>query len=191
MEERPKLQKGLDSKTFRNYYYLKQELVDFCKEEGLSSSGGKLELTERIATYLETGKKTTTITKRVKAIVSTEPITKESIIEVNFVCSQRHRAFFEQEIGKAFSFNVKFQNWLKENAGKTYQDAIVAYAQIKQESKNKTKKIDKQFEYNTYIRDFFADNKGKTLKEVIQCWNYKKSQPGSNAYEKSDLNILS
>lgn len=29
MSERPKLDKNLDGKTFREFYYLKEELVDF------------------------------------------------------------------------------------------------------------------------------------------------------------------
>ena len=37
--ERPALNKELDSKTFRDFYFLKEELVKFCKENGLSVSG--------------------------------------------------------------------------------------------------------------------------------------------------------
>lgn len=55
MKERPALDRKLDSKTFRDYYYLKEELVSFCRENGLPVSGGKIELTERIAVFLETG----------------------------------------------------------------------------------------------------------------------------------------
>lgn len=50
--------------------------------------------------------------------------------------------------------------------------------------------IDKQFEYNTYIREFFAANQGRSLEEAIAYWKYKKSLPGHNHYEKSDLMIL-
>ena len=62
MNTRPKIHKGLSSETFRNYYYLKEELVEFCRKEGLKIGGGKLELTERIATYLETKGKDESIT---------------------------------------------------------------------------------------------------------------------------------
>ena len=56
MNERSKLDKKTSSTAFRSYYYLKQELVDFCRKNGLSTSGGKAELTERIACFLDTGK---------------------------------------------------------------------------------------------------------------------------------------
>lgn len=106
--ERPILNKELDSKTFRDFYFLKEELVKFCKENGLPVSGGKIDITD------------------------------------------------------------SFQKWLKNNAGKSYREAITAYYQILNEKKKGKTTIDRQFEYNTYIRDFFADNKGKSLEDAIQ-----------------------
>lgn len=55
MSDRPPLEISLDESTFRDYYYLKEELTDFCKTVGLPTSGGKLELIERIAHHLKTG----------------------------------------------------------------------------------------------------------------------------------------
>lgn len=51
--ERPALNRSLDASTFRNHYYLKEELVCFCRASGLPVTGGKIELTERIACFLE------------------------------------------------------------------------------------------------------------------------------------------
>ena len=190
MSDRPKLDVTLDGNTFRNYYYLKEELVDFCRKNNLPTSGGKVEIAERIACFLDTGKVLKPVSKAKKA-ADVGDISEDTIIESGFVCSEKHRAFFEEKIGKSFSFNVLFQRWLKEHSGKTYKDAIEAYYQILEEKKINRTKIDKQFEYNTYIRDFFDDNKGMSLEEAIKCWKYKKSLPGHNRYEKSDLAILS
>lgn len=191
MSDRPVLSTNIDSATFREYYYLKEELVSFCRENGLPVSGGKIELTERIAQYLDTGAIVNSTSKRPQRKVSADfEITPPSIIEDNFVCSENHRAFFKKEIGASFSFNVQFQKWLKANSGKTYSDAIAAYHQIMAEKKNGKSTIDRQFEYNTYIRDFFADNPGKALNDAIICWKYKKSQKGHNKYERSDLKAL-
>ncbi len=189
MNDRPNLNKELDSKTFLSFYYLKEELIDFCRENNLPVSGGKIELTERIAYYLDTGKILKVSVKR-KTSVNIGLITEDSIIEPDFVCSEKHRTFFKEKIGKAFSFNVLFQKWLKNNAGKTYKDAIEAYYRISEEKKKGKTTIDKQFEYNTYIRDFFEDNQGKSLEDAIRCWKYKKSLQGHNRYEKSDLIAL-
>lgn len=189
MAERPVLDKNLDSKTFRDFYYLKEELLDFCRKNGLPVFGGKIELTDRIAHFLDTGEVLYT-SKSNKKIIRVSDISEEMKIESDFVCSELHRVFFKEHIGSSFSFNVAFQKWLKNNAGKTYKEAIIAYYQILEEKKKGKTKIDKQFEYNTYIRDFFADNQGKLLEDAIKCWKYKKQLQGHNRYERADLAAL-
>ncbi len=191
MTARPELDAKLSGDEFRNYYYLKEELTDFCRKNGLPVSGGKPELTERIATFLDTGKVTNVSTRKIRTVLDGE-ITESSIIEQGITFSEKHRKFFKERIGKGFSFNIPFQTWLKSNAGKTYGEAVAAYYILVEEKKKVKQPIGKQFEYNTYIRDFFADdgNKGKSLNDAITCWKYKKSLSGSNRYEPSDLVTL-
>lgn len=189
MNKRPELNLQLDEETFRSFYYLKEELVSFCKAHDLPSSGGKIEITNRIAHFLSTGK-TLPATQVSKPKADIGIIAEDALIEANFVCSEKHRTFFKEKIGKGFSFNVAFQKWLKANTGKTYAQAIEAYHSIIEEKKLGKTTIDKQFEYNTYIRAFFENNKGLSLDEAIQCWKYKKSMPGHNRYEETDLLVL-
>ena len=191
MAERPELNRQLSAERFMSYYYLKEELVSFCRQNGLPTSGGKLELTQRIAEFLDTG----IIPQAEKSCArksrpADDVLTEQSIIEEGFVCSEKHRAFFSERIGKGFSFNVAFQKWLKANTGKTYKEAVDAYFAILEDKKNNKSVIDKQFEYNTYVRDFMAANKGRSLNDAIKCWNYKKSMPGHNRYEDSDRSVL-
>ncbi len=189
MCKRPDLNITLDVNTFRSYYYLKEELVQFCRENHLPVSGSKLELIERIACFLDSG----TVVKAPKqksVSIVIGSISGETPIEPNIVCSEKHRAFFVGKIGKSFSFNVVFQKWLKANAGKTYDDAVNAYYQTLESRKTGQTKIDKQFEYNAYIRDFFINNKGKTLDDAIKCWKYKKNLKGKKCYSASDLVAL-
>lgn len=191
IDERPDLDLKLSAGIFRQYYYLKEELVDFCRRNNLQATGSKSELSGRIEVFLESGKRIRAERKTQKTQSAGE-IKPNNIIEENFVCSEKHRAFFKEQVGKSFSFNVAFQKWLKSNAGKTYAEAITAYHQILQEKKSAKGKgeIERQFEYNTYIRDFFAANKDKTLGQAIKCWKFKKSQKGHNKYEDSDLAVL-
>ena len=195
---RPPLTKALKSEDFKEYYFLKEELKDFCKKEGLKVSGRKNQLEERIIYYLDTGKilddskhaedKNNLSKPNLNKNSASEEIALDSILGENFKCSEDKREFFENEIGKGFKFKVKFQKWLKANPEKTYQDAIDAYYEF-QNSKEKTK-IGNQFQYNQYIRDFFKDNDDKTLNDAIKCWKHKKSLKGHNKYERSDLDIL-
>lgn len=188
-DERPALCRELDSTVFRSFYYLKQELVDFCRENALPVSGGKPELTERIAFFLDTGEVLPPSAKK-RPAANAGTITEDTIIATNVVYSENLRAFFRERIGKSFSFNVPFQKWLKDNAGKTYRDAISAYHQFSKERKQDKTTIGRQFEYNTYIRDFFADNHGLNLADAVVCWKCKKSLPGHHRYERSDLMAL-
>lgn len=183
-----KLTRNLNADEFKQYYFLKEELKDFCRSEGLKVSGSKQDLENRIMHYLSTGEEL--IEPRVRQIrgETLSEIALDSKVGGNFKCSEDKRMFFEKEIGKGFRFKVKFQKWLKANPDKTYQDAIDAYYEI-QNSKEKTK-ISKQFQYNQYIRDFFENNEGKSLDDAIKCWKYKKSIKGHNKYEKDDLVIL-
>lgn len=153
MLDRPMLNRDLNSDDFREWYYLKEELVEFFRNKNLSITSSKVELSDRIEYFLDTGKKKKLeFKKKVKTDIGR--ITEKSKIEENFICSEKHREFFKKKIGDSFFFPVVFQKWLKENTGKTYKDAIDIFYQISKEKKKTS--IDKQFEYNIYIRDFFT-----------------------------------
>lgn len=184
----PRLAKDLKPEEFKQYYFLKEELKDFCRSEGLKVSGSKEDLENRIIHYLATGEELKESTTRKSFSETPSEITLDTKLGENFRCSEDKREFFENEIGKSFKFKVSFQKWLKANPDKTYRDAVEAYWEL-QNSKEKTQ-IGKQFQYNQYVRDFFEDNKDKSLDDAIKCWKYKKSLKGHNKYEKSDLEIL-
>lgn len=189
MSTRPEISEISNSEVFRSYYYLLAELKDYCKKNSLPTSGGKQEITDRIAHFMDTGEIIKPVAKKGQT-TRTEPIALDSTIESNIKCSEIHRSFFKDIVGKEFTFNVAFQNWLKENAGKTYRDAVDAYFSIREDMKKEPTVISKQFEYNTYIRAFHADNPGMKLQDAIDCWKYKKALPGHNKYEKEDLIAL-
>ena len=58
------------------------------------------------------------------------PASLDDVIVPNLVCSQELRAFFEEHLGKDFRYKVKFQGWLRDNAGLTFRDAIEAYKEL-------------------------------------------------------------
>ena len=183
-----RLTNDLEAEEFKEYYFLKEELKDFCRQNGLKVSGSKEDLENRIIHYLETGESLEEPKTKKYSNEKLSDISRDSKLGENFRCSEDKREFFEREIGKSFKFKVNFQKWLKSNPDKTYGDAIDAYHEL-QNSNEKTK-IDKQFQYNQYIRDFFEDNDDKSLDDAITCWKHKKSIKGHNRYEKSDLDIL-
>ncbi|BDR55916.1 DUF6434 domain-containing protein [Xylocopilactobacillus apis] len=128
-QSRPELRPDLNAMIFLKFYYLKEELVEFCRLNQLSTQGSKTELTDRVAYFLETGLRKKP--KRQKTIYQPNVnLTLSTLIEKNISFSEKHRVFFKQYLGDDFHFNVKFKKWLRSNSGKTYQEAIDAYKQI-------------------------------------------------------------
>lgn len=54
-ETRPSLTKEISINDFQDFYWLKSELVQFCREQGIRTTGSKQALSERIELYLRTG----------------------------------------------------------------------------------------------------------------------------------------
>ena len=190
-KKRPNLNKKINIKDFEDFYWLKSELMRFCREIGISGNGSKIDITNRISEYLETGKITKGINcKNSKLPKATQPITKETLIGIEYRTYKEKKAFLKAIIGNRFHFTVHLLNYFKKNAGtKTYNDLIKEWYKEQEWKKdpNFVKEIAPQFEYNTYIRDFIKNNPNKTRNDAIKYWKIKKSKPGNNKYSKTDL----
>ena len=190
---RPKLDKSVHPNRFLEHYWLKAELIAFCKEWGIPRNDGKQEITKRIHHYLLTGD--VLQPGRKHALSKSKPgieLSLESKIPEDYTNDEVHRAFFKKMVGDHFKFNVLFMNWMKVNSGKTYREAIDIWQAIhKAKLSGKTHEIGPQFEYNQYSRDFFASNPDKSRQEMVACWNFKKSISGKVIYDLGDLIALS
>jgi hypothetical protein len=192
--KRPELNNGISVIDFKEFYWLKNDLIDFCRSNGINTAGGKQELTDRIIVYLQTGKIPETIPKqqtKSKFDWNNSKITLDTEITDNYRNTENVRAFLKQEICSCFHFNTEFMKWMQLNIGKTMKEAIAEWKRINKlkKDKNYQTKISSQFEYNTYIRDFLADNKEKTIKDAIKYWKLKRNRRGDNVYAKCDLQM--
>ena len=191
---RPILNTDISFDNFKNYYWLKEELISLCKKVGIDHVGGKIEISKRIESFLLTGvvinkTKRESNNKHSNFDWNTEYLSLSTIITDNYRNTQNVRQFFTEQIGKRFSFNVQFMDWMKKNQGKTLQDAIIVWKKIQTEKTVKPNEIEiaPQFEYNRYIRAFLTDNPDKTIKDAIKCWKLKRDIKGSNEYCRTDL----
>ncbi len=189
---RPNLDKSISLESFQNYYWLKAELIEFCRDNNLSATGGKKELQQRIIHFLKTGERLVPAKKATnKSTHRRSPITLNARLGESYKNDELNRTFFKSVIGERFKFNVVFMKWVKQNYEMTYQDAVNEWLKIEKEKKSgKKQEISPQFEYNQYTRDFFKANPNRKRTDAINCWKYKKGLPGSNKYEDSDLNAL-
>ena len=154
----------------------------------MSASGSKIEIADRIAIFLETGKIQKPMRKRSSSQkeIKLEELSLDTVITENHRCSQVVRAFFKSVIPK-FHFSTYIQNYFKENVGKTYRNVVDAWYEEEERKKDPSykKQIGSQFEYNQFTRDYFADpkNKDKNREDAIEAWNTIKVLPGSNKYK--------
>jgi len=181
MTGRPDLIPTLSEEDFRDYYWLKAELVEFCRQQGLPTSGSKREVSERIAHFLKTGE--ILLASRRSSSRSggamPETFTRETVIGSSWRCSQALRAFFEAELGPSFHFNQVMRDFIKDGAGRTLQEAIEAWEEEKRCPKPKGE-IAPQFEYMWHMRAYFEENPDGTREDALRAWHEKKARRKSS-----------
>jgi hypothetical protein len=188
------LVRGLNPDDLRRYYWLKEELAQFCHQLGIPASGRKLEILRRIEVYLRSGKVlrperivlgATNNHSASQADACNQKLTLASPV-VNFKSDQRTREFFTSVIGPHFHFTAHLNQFMRGRDDLTYGDLVKEWLAERERRKDKSYKprIMKSCEYNQFIRDYFADpgNLGKKLTDAISCWERLKKLPGPRVY---------
>ncbi len=195
--EKPHLDNKITLKEFTDHYWLKKELTNYCRQIGINSTGGKLEIVSRIEVYLKTGDivtKSASIKDKItsKFNWATEKLTIDTVITDSYKNGENVRLFFKESIGDRFKFNVEFMNWMKQATGKTLGDSVDKWHEIIKMKNDKNYKtvIAPQFEYNTYIRAFLDDNPTLKTKDAIASWMIKRDKPGKKIYSSEDLKFI-
>ncbi|PIE85898.1 MAG: hypothetical protein CSA05_03185 [Bacteroidia bacterium] len=95
--DKPILDKEISLEDFNDFYWLKKELVYFCRTIGISSTGGKIEISNRIRTYLSTGEivKQVKKTHKIKSKFdwANEVLTKNTVITDSYKNGENVRNF--------------------------------------------------------------------------------------------------
>ena len=170
---RSELTHKLSSEDFLDFYWLKKELLGFCRQQNLSTAGSKDELKKRIAHFLATGEKLKPERKPSKRAAMPDVFTRDTVIGVGWRSSQALRVFFEKEIGPQFHFNGVMRDFIKQGEGKTLQEAIDVWEADRRSPAKKD--IDSQFEYNRHMRAYFEAHPGATRAEALAAWQEKRS----------------
>lgn len=194
MQTRPEITTIETGTELKRWYWLKAELAAYCKAAGISYSGSKFEILDRIADVLDGKKVSRKKPKKPKSTFNwaTETLTPETIITDSYKNGPNSRSFFKEYCGGKFSFNIAFMDWMKANTGKTLRDAVTEWERLealKRSGKHKSD-IPEGNQYNKYVRDFFDDNPDKTIAEARHYWKLKRALPlGRHVYERSDLEL--
>ncbi|MEM1237225.1 MAG: DUF6434 domain-containing protein [Pseudomonadota bacterium] len=197
-ETRPEIGSLRSGAEIKRWYWLKSELLTHAKALGLRTAGGKFELLDRIAHFLDTGEREASAVRPAKATSVFDwhkaDLTDATILTDNYKNSQNVRRYFKSRLGDGFKFNIEFMAWLKTNAGKTLADACDEYRAIKarEAAPGFQSKIAHHNQFNQYTRDFLDDNPEMGMAEVRKYWALKIALPsdsGRHVYDRSDLDL--
>ena len=184
---RPILDKNITPINFKQFYWEKIELINFCRSNALATQGAKLDLAKRIEEFLTSGKKEKPSQKKVsKGQWDSEQIslTRDTIV-VNYKSDPVTRAFFQKEIGQHFRFKADVLTWIKTKlqAGEElkYGDIISEWNKKELLARDLDYKrvIPKQFQFNQFMKDWKEANAGAGSREA---WKFIRSLPGEATY---------
>lgn len=170
--DRPEFDCIKDYAEFSKYYWYRDELIKICKDHGLKSPSGKIELNKVIEAYFA-GEKILPEKKsgRKKKPVVTELTLDTGLIKCGFTFGNKFREFFSKQTGEDhFKFNVD----------------MVATAKAVKESNDESftlgdlldvyygKKIYVQYDksalqWNKFVKDFCADDATKVFVERLKA----------------------
>ena len=191
-QTRPPIAKLQTGAKLREWYWLKSELVDHARELKLNTTGGKFEILDRIAHFLDTGERLRPARKRVTSKFDwhSEVLTPDTIITDSYKNTQNVRRFFKSQIGEGFKFSINTMEWMTANTGKTLADAVSAIKEMQATGAKAAIKPHNQF--NQYTRDFLADNPNLGMEDVRRTWALKRALPsadGRHVYARTDLDL--
>lgn len=193
MSDRPEIADCSDAATFRKWYYLKTELVAFARSNKISASGGKFEIADRIAHFLDTRERLAP-SRRVQVTSTFDwhsaDLTDATVITDSYKNTQNVRRYFKGRI-PGFAFSIPLMDWMKANVGKTLGQAVIAAEEIAAAKKAGRKQPDQPHnQYNAFTRAYFAAVPNGTQHEVRQFWKWRRTRPGPYVFHLTDLDAF-
>lgn len=196
-ELRPPVDPAMPRAEFERWYWPVIDLEQFCDHLGVSKSGRKAELRDRVARALDGDFETKPTAKKQidKFDWSNADLSLETRITGSISFGPNVRRFFKTAIGPKFICHSDFMDWVRLNTGLMLADAIEAWRVLEE------RKTDPEFRreiascnnYLQYLRDLRDANPAVSLSQAKQCWEEKKIRPaagGEVVYEPTDLRFI-
>jgi hypothetical protein len=173
VNERPALTSAMTEEEFRSWYWLKAELVTFCRAERLPYSGNKSDIERVISAHLagvpyRAVASPARLPKR-KTITMPTSFTLTDTIGEGWTCNPALGSFFRQQVGSGFRFNKAMRDFIHGGAGRTLAEAVDCY-RVSVAPGQPKREIAASLEYNQHTRAYYADHPQATRAEVIAAW---------------------
>ena len=189
----PLLDKTLSADVFRQHYYDKKELMDFCRSVGISTSGLKNDLNDRIDVYLRTG--SVTVVSPTKRLTTPDSDRGLSLTQrvVNYKSDPTTRAFFQKHLPLFTGFSALVQKQIKQRLSDgesfTYADALDMHqAFLKDKAAFKangqaTVVAHDSCQYNQFFIDYSHDDAPK-IHSLKEAWMLVRKSAGAKTYQR-------
>ncbi len=172
--QRPSLTPAMSAEEFRAWYWLKEDLVAFCRAHDLSRAGLKREIEARICAYLSGSEKSKPRVQPRRAGVMPREFALETIIGKGWRCSPVLGSYLRSVLGRSFHFNQAMRTFIHTAEGRTLRDACLLYQNSVRPGAPKAA-IPEQLEYNRHFREYFRDHPKATRDEAIAAWRRKRA----------------
>lgn len=133
--QRPLISEIKTGSELKHWYWFKSELYLFAKLLKLKLSGSKFEIQDRIADFLDGKNIQLNSAVQLGSAWSKTELSLTTKITKEYTNGPNSRQFFKTYCGPKFSFSILFMQWIKDNVGKTLEDAVVKYKELEIQKK--------------------------------------------------------
>ncbi len=174
-ERRPLLEREMAEDELHRWYWLRSELVELGRSLGISTAGGKVELTARIADVLA-GRTPRPPSRRVHGVELEGPLHGGTLLPPGQRCSQHLRDYLVGRIGPVFTFDRHMREVVT-TGGVTLDEVVQHWYQTRD---RRPSDIAPQFEYNRFTRAWREEHPhGDRVALLAAWWDYRNRPRGS------------
>ncbi|MEL7372181.1 MAG: DUF6434 domain-containing protein [Myxococcota bacterium] len=190
---RPKMEALRTAEEFRRWYWLKTELVEYCRAQGLATAGNKPDLQARIETWLTDGTRQAPAARPKRQGIDWRQatLTPATRIDGAYRNTQNMRAFMKHHASPRFAFSNEFMQWMRSNVGKTLADAVAFWTELdrkKREDGYREASLP-QNQYAQFSRAIAEAAPGIKAINIRRIWKLKRTGPGPHVYTPGDENL--
>ncbi len=153
------------------WYWARAELNAVARRLGVSSSGNKQAVTQRLLAHLGTPASTVSTSdargaKRKSSTQMRPPFAEDQVVPAGQRMTRELREWFLEECGPGFRFDGHMREFFAEPAGRTLGDAVELWFS----TRGVPRPIEPQFEYNRFVREYRTSHPGVAHSEVVDAW---------------------
>ena len=174
----PEVDEVVRPEDISDWYWTRQQLDAIARRLGVSRSGNKQDVTDRLLAHLR-GEPTGTITSSRRPASGPKLAVSDISPDLSIPQGQRMdaalRAWMVDQVGPTFRFDGHMRDFLRNADGARFADLVDHW----RATRNIERPISDQFEYNAFVRHFRETHPGASLDGVTAAWHEYVATPAS------------